>query len=63
MICYRGMTFCSSNCTNAQCGRFFSPEVAEAARKWWGRDNAPVSLADFSKGCAEYIAPNYGSEK
>ena len=60
MICFRDMTFCSSNCTNTDCHRHFGPEEQEAARVWWGEDkdwDAPVAFSDFSANCAAYQAP------
>lgn len=56
MICYRDMTFCSSDCTNAECYRNFTPEVKEGSRRWWSHDpeNAPVAFSDFSKLCKGY---------
>ena len=59
MICYKDKTFCSSNCTNKDCHRFFSDEAREGARKWWRHDpdNAPIAFSDFSGTCPVYIKP------
>jgi hypothetical protein len=47
VICYKDRAFCvSPGCTNA-CGRKLTPEVEEAARKWWGRDDPPVAVGEF----------------
>ena len=57
MICYKDKTFCGSDCTNQQCGRFFSELDKQKARRWWGSDDAPVAYSDFSKGCSDYVKP------
>ena len=54
MICYKDMTFCSSDCTNTECHRFFSEEQRENAEKWWGGPDAPVAFSDFSGDCPAY---------
>lgn len=60
MICYRDMTFCSSNCINTRCFRNFSPEQKEEAARWWKGlpGAAPIAMSDFSKGCEEYVHPS-----
>lgn len=46
-MCFRDTTFCSSpNCKN-KCGRKLTEQDKEAARKWWGKDGAPIAYADF----------------
>ena len=57
MICYKDMTFCNSNCTNRACSRFVSEDVKEGARNWWGSDDYPIALSDFSDTCEAYEAP------
>lgn len=43
MICYRDTTFCiNPACT---CGRALTDEIREAARKWLGKDDPPISVA------------------
>lgn len=54
MICYRDMTFCSARCGNLNCPRNFTDEIHVAAREWWGGDDVPIALADFSKDCPDY---------
>lgn len=54
MMCFRDMTFCSSDCTNNACHRFFGPEHREEAEDWM--ENPPVAFSDFSSGCPDYIA-------
>jgi hypothetical protein len=59
MMCFRDMSFCSSNCTNVGCHRHYGPDEKEAARRWW-RDmpgEAPVAFMDFSPNCRDYIPP------
>lgn len=54
MLCYKDMTFCSSDCAKSDCYRYFGEEQRIAAREWWGNDNAPVLMANFSQKCADY---------
>lgn len=54
MISYKDMTFCSSDCTNKSCYRFFSDYHKENSVEWWGSDEAPVAFSDFSGTCKEY---------
>lgn len=56
MLCYKDMSFCSSDCVNTKCRRFFGDEQLEGARKWWAHDpdNAPVAFINFAPGCEEY---------
>lgn len=47
MIGYCDMTFCEhwEDCVKAAtCPRPLTPEVAAAARKWWGADGAPIAV-------------------
>jgi hypothetical protein len=58
MMCFRDMTFCSAyptRCKNMNCRRAFTELEREAARQWWGNDNAPVAMSDFSDNCAERV--------
>lgn len=55
MICYRDMTFCSSDCTNAECPQHWDDAKQAAADKWWGKPGAPVAFADFSHACDRYV--------
>lgn len=43
---FRDMTFCRGDgCTKfGTCPRAFTDKQAEAANRWWGNDNAPVSF-------------------
>lgn len=46
-ICFKDRTFCvSPNCTN-ECGRKLTHELEQEAWKWWGGDDAPISVAYF----------------
>ena len=54
MICYKDMTFCNAECDNTRCDRMLTPEVWASAAKWWGSDDAPVAIADFSNICDVY---------
>lgn len=45
-MCYKDMTFCTfyEDCANAtDCHRPLTPEVREAAAKWWGDDDYPIA--------------------
>lgn len=55
-MCYKDQTFCSSDCTNERCFRYFGKAQVEGARAWWDHDpdNAPVAFSDFSNTCPEY---------
>lgn len=57
MICFRDMTFCSSDCTNTACMRHFGDDDRAAAENWWGGPDAPVAFSDFSKDCPIYKKP------
>lgn len=60
MICYKDKTFCSSDCVNTQCFRYFSPEDREGSHKWaesLGKDYAPIAWSDYSGSCPLYKSP------
>jgi hypothetical protein len=56
-LCYRDRTWCSASnqCATEDCSRKITPEVQEAAERWWGGPGAPFSLNNFSKGCNSYV--------
>lgn len=51
---YMDKTFCHSDCKNEACHRFVSEKVIEGAKKWWGGDDFPLAVSDFSDTCKEY---------
>lgn len=51
------MTFCSSDCVNTACMRHFGDDDRAAAEKWWGGDDYPLAIADFSNHCQIYQKP------
>ena len=53
MLCYRDMTFCSANCATI-CPIKLTPQVEEAAAKWWGSSDVPIAVSDYSDTCQEY---------
>lgn len=61
MICYRDMTFCSSDClrTKQECHRVYDEETAAAAKEWWSgcKGEPPVAFSDFSGHCPSYLPP------
>ena len=55
MIGYKDMTFCSANCANQTCHRNLTEAEREKAIKWWGSEDFPIALSDFSSDCDKYI--------
>jgi len=56
MICYKDMTFCphyETCATGAKCCRALTPDVVEAAGKWWGTDGAPIAQFAYPPDCYE----------
>jgi hypothetical protein len=56
MIGFRDMTFCDHwrDCAKAaKCHRPLTPEVEAAARRWWGKDSAPIAVFTDKPGCHE----------
>lgn len=53
MLCYKDTTFCSANCRTI-CPIKLTPQVEEAAAKWWGSSDAPIAVSDYSDTCQEY---------
>ena len=51
MICYKDRIYCAASCSNTDCSRLLTDEVRDAARKWWGKEGAPIACADMSSGC------------
>lgn len=62
---FRDRTFCSSSpqCANTQCTRHFGEAAREAARKWWGSDDAPVAFANYRETCGEFVPVAAGEAK
>lgn len=62
MMCFRDMTFCASDCTNAKCRRHFGDDDRAAARAWGAtfghEEDPPVAFTDFSGDCPDYEAPD-----
>ena len=57
MVCFRDMTFCSSDCINEACHRHYGDKISKAARVWWGKDDAPIAMSDYSGDCDDYVTP------
>jgi hypothetical protein len=59
MMSYRDMTFCrGEGCAKFKgCPRALTKEVQEAAKKWWGDDDAPISIFAEPKELHCYQAP------
>ena len=44
MMCYKDITFCPFlKCTTQTCDRRLTDEVKADARKWWGKEGAPIA--------------------
>lgn len=52
-LCYKDKTFCSSDCKNMECYRYYDLGVERDAVLF----GLPVALSDFSKTCPYYLAP------
>lgn len=61
MLCFRDMTFCESDCTNVECRRCLTDEVRAAGRFWWGGEDVPICVSDFSASCPDY-SPTQGED-
>lgn len=47
MISYKDKTFCvSPDCEN-KCGRKLTSKIESDAKKWWGGEDAPISVGYF----------------
>lgn len=61
MICYKDMTFCSSDCVQTGCFRHWDNKKQTAANIWWTEDpegtGAPIAFSDLSSRCEQYKAP------
>lgn len=45
MICFRDMRFCDPPwCGEPDCDRRLTDDVKAAARRWWGKDGAPIDV-------------------
>ncbi len=56
MICYKDKTFCDTDCKPKEfCSKQYTKKIQADANKWWGKEGAPVMVADFSKDCNLYI--------
>ena len=58
MIGFRDMTFCTydNDCAKAKkCPRVLTPEIREAARKWWGNAEAPIIMFFEKPQCHEKV--------
>lgn len=54
MLRFRDLTFCSAKCQTLTCLRNYTPQQKAAAHKWWGGEDAPVAMSDFSVDCKDY---------
>jgi len=58
MLCYKDMTFCSSDCINTDCYRNFTPDDRNKVIAL----DLPVAWADYSKDCPDYTPPTAEKE-
>lgn len=64
MICFRDMTFCNAPCANVDCRRRLTDAVIADARRWWGKEGAPIAVANFAeRDCVEYSTTPTGSKE
>ena len=55
MLCFKDMSFCSAaDCINPTCPIRLTDEVHAEARRWWGKEGAPIATSDFSGDCPDY---------
>lgn len=47
MMCFRDKVFCNAKEHRPECDRRWTPELQEAADRWWGGPGAPVAFADM----------------
>lgn len=60
MLSYQSRTYCiSPNCT---CGRALTAEIIQAARKWWGAPNPPISVAYLCQKGNKNEEPNNSND-
>ena len=53
-MCFMDTTFCIAKCGAKDCHRKLTDKVKADAVKWFGSDDAPVAVSDFSAGCPAY---------
>ncbi len=55
MLCYKGKEYCQFDDCNKwdTCDRAFTAEVKQAAEKWWGNADTPVSFRTERHECFE----------
>jgi len=53
MMCYKGKTFCDfKDCEEWDiCDRAFTKKEKENARKWWGKEGAPIAIFSDKPDC------------
>lgn len=56
-VTFRDITYCASDCVNADCAKNYSATVKAAAEAEWGK-NPPIDFRDFKPGCDDYISPH-----
>lgn len=54
MISFRDQGFCTAPCKTSTCHRNVTPEVLQAAERWWGGPGAPIAYSDFWRGCLHF---------
>jgi hypothetical protein len=58
MLSYRDKVFCSSDCTNRACHRYFTPDDENRA----SQSDLPVAWSDYSGVCRDYRPPQDENE-
>lgn len=57
MICFKDRTFCSSDCVQSRCFRFFGEVQRQEAEDWaasFGWEEAPIAFSDWTNSCPDY---------
>ena len=58
MMCFRDRTYCTAKCQVVNCEIRMTSKVWEDAVKWWGNENAPIAVSDYSSRCEDFIPMN-----
>jgi len=57
-MCFKDKTFCwVDDCLTKDCHRNFNinGELHDEAVYWWGGDDYPLAMSDFSSTCDSYV--------
>lgn len=57
-LCFKDMSFCSTDCVNTACYRNFSPKLRQQAKEWWGKSKGEPPVAFMNLMCDKYMPPD-----